>query len=76
MSGDIVETLLAAYLLLGPVGAAVGMIIITWRWLRPRTHEGRIAATSSGGSVTRSPRPGGRDTSKLAASYARVTSDI
>ncbi len=43
MSGDTLETLLAAYLILGPVGAAAGMIIIAWRWLRPRAHEGRIA---------------------------------
>ena len=43
MSGDTLETLLAAYLILGPVGAAAGMIIIAWLWLRPRAHEGRIA---------------------------------
>src|SRR5262252_2543669 len=39
MSGDTVETLLAAYLILGPVGAAAGMMIIALRWLRPRAHR-------------------------------------
>jgi len=43
MSGDTVETLLAAYLILGPVGAAAGMMIIALWWLRPRAQRGRIA---------------------------------
>ena len=48
MSGDSMETLLAAYLILGPVGAAAGMMIIARRWLRPRLTGGewrtRVAA--------------------------------
>ena len=47
MSGDTLETLLAAYLILGPVGAAAGMIIIAWRWLQPMAHEGQIAKRHS-----------------------------
>src|SRR5215469_2225426 len=51
MSGDTVEALLAAYLILGPVGAAAGMMIIARRWLRPRAHEGQIATSRRRGRL-------------------------